>query len=81
MIRLSSIRIPRTFSRSCAVPYKRRTMTSNLAVERAKIVDQVKIDILSKTQNVDNAAKMKEISRTFICKLDISRLFREWMAS
>lgn len=32
----------------------------------ATIIDQVKLDVLSKTQPVDNAVKRKEVSRTFI---------------
>lgn len=34
----------------------------------AAIIDQVKLDVLSKTQATDNANKRKEISRTFICE-------------
>ncbi|KAJ7786076.1 pyridoxal phosphate-dependent transferase [Mycena metata] len=34
----------------------------------ASIANQVKLDILSKTHVDDNAAKRKEIARTFICK-------------
>lgn len=34
----------------------------------ASIIDQVKFDVLSKTQATDNANKKKEISRTFICE-------------
>jgi hypothetical protein len=33
----------------------------------ATIAQQIKLDILSKTHVEDNAAKRKEISRTFIC--------------
>lgn len=36
----------------------------------ASIIDQVKLDVLSKTQTTDNANKKKEISRTFICEPD-----------
>jgi fructose-1,6-bisphosphatase len=32
------------------------------------VAQQVKLDILSKTHALDNAAKRKEISRTFICE-------------
>jgi hypothetical protein len=48
---------------------ERRAMLSSLAAKRAKIADQVRIDIISKTHDADNAAKLKEISRTFICEL------------
>jgi hypothetical protein len=34
----------------------------------ASIIDQVKLDIFSKTQTTDNANKRKEVSRTFICE-------------
>ena len=34
----------------------------------ASIIDQVKLDVLSKTQATDNANKRKEVSRTFISK-------------
>jgi threonine aldolase len=34
----------------------------------ARIADQVKVDVLSKDHTFDNDAKLKEISRTFICK-------------
>lgn len=34
----------------------------------AAIIDQVKLDVLSKTQIADNAIKRKEVSRSFICE-------------
>ena len=34
----------------------------------ASIIDQVKLDVFSKTQTTDNAVKRKQISRTFICE-------------
>ena len=40
----------------------------------AAIIDQVKLDVLSKTQATDNANKRKEISRTFICEPELSTI-------
>jgi hypothetical protein len=37
----------------------------------ATIGNQVKLDLLSKTQTTDNAIQRKEISRTFICEPQI----------
>ncbi|KAJ8702902.1 hypothetical protein PTI98_001575 [Pleurotus ostreatus] len=42
------------------------TMASNIDAARAKIAEQVKIDILSKDPVKDNELKCKEIGRTFI---------------
>ncbi|KDQ30561.1 hypothetical protein PLEOSDRAFT_49322 [Pleurotus ostreatus PC15] len=42
-------------------------MASNIDAARAKIAEQVKIDILSKDPVKDNELKCKEIGRTFIC--------------
>lgn len=44
---------------------RRFTMAASLAA----VIDQVKFDLISKTQAADNAAKRKEIARTFICRL------------
>ena len=35
---------------------------------QAKIADQIKIDVLTTSQDIDNAAHMKNVSRSFICK-------------
>lgn len=43
-----------------------RTWMSTATI--ASIIDQVKLDVFSKTQTTDNANKRKEISRTFICE-------------
>ena len=44
---------------------RRFTMAANLSA----VIDQVKFDLVSKTHAADNAAKRKEIARTFICRL------------
>lgn len=36
----------------------------------ASILDEVKIDLISENYAVENAAKRKEISRTFVCMLN-----------
>lgn len=35
---------------------------------QASIAAQVKIDIMTATQDVDNAAMMRKVSRSFICE-------------
>ena len=35
----------------------------------SSIAEQVKLDLLSKTHALDNAAKRKEIARNFVCEL------------
>lgn len=42
-------------------------MATDISPAMQQIIDQVKVDILSKTQALDNASKKKEIARTFIC--------------
>ena len=37
----------------------------------ASIIDEVKLDVFSKTQTTDNANKRKEVSRTFICEPEL----------
>jgi hypothetical protein len=45
----------------------RRTMATSDSF--SAIADSLKFDIVSQTHALENAAKRKEISRTFICKL------------
>lgn len=45
-------------------------MSFDLNAARERVANQVKLDIISKTQALENAAKFKEISRTFICESD-----------
>lgn len=52
----------------------RSIMTSSIDAARAKIAEEVSIDILSKTQDAENAVHIKAISRTFICELDVRRI-------
>jgi hypothetical protein len=40
-----------------------------MAASLSAVIDQVKFDLISKTQAAENAAKRKEIARTFICRL------------
>ncbi|KAF5356333.1 hypothetical protein D9756_004250 [Leucocoprinus leucothites] len=47
-------------------PYLRRTMSTEVSPALQQIIDEVKVDILSKTHGTDNASKRKEITRTFI---------------
>lgn len=43
-------------------------MSSVTNLELAQLFDEVKCDILTRNQEVDNALKLEEISRTFLCK-------------
>lgn len=45
-----------------------RKMSSSLDVTREKVIQSVKIDLLSKTQAAENEFKRKEIARSFICE-------------
>lgn len=63
------------YLRRTAIYHTRTMSTATIAA----IIDQVKIDILSKTQTVDNALKRKEISRTFICESESGRLVRHFL--
>jgi hypothetical protein len=49
-------------------------MSSSVSPALQKVIDEVKVDILSKTYVNDNAIKRKEISRTFICAYRCSSL-------
>jgi len=40
-----------------------------MAASLSAVIDQVKFDLISKTQAADNAVKRKEIARTFISRL------------
>lgn len=42
--------------------------TIDLDAARAKIAEQVKVDLLTKTQEADNVAYAKTISRAFVCE-------------
>jgi threonine aldolase len=43
-------------------------MSTEVSPALQQIIDEVKVDILSKTHGTDNATKRKEIARTFICR-------------
>ncbi|KAJ3574524.1 hypothetical protein NP233_g1715 [Leucocoprinus birnbaumii] len=47
-------------------PNARRNMTTEVSPALQQIIDDVKVDILTKTHGADNASKRKEITRTFI---------------
>lgn len=47
-----------------------RSISFDLNAARERVANQVKLDIISNTQALENAAKLKEISRTFICESD-----------
>lgn len=36
----------------------------------ASIIEQVKVDIITPTQQRDNARQLEEVSRSFICELE-----------
>lgn len=47
-----------------------------MSARLAEICDQVKVDVLSKNPAQDNAAKRKEIARSFICTSIVCELRR-----
>lgn len=65
------MRLALSLRRSFLVHTRTVTMVAaTLDAARAKIADQVKVDLLSKTHVDENARKVKEITRTFICEYE-----------
>lgn len=48
--------------------YKSQANSTTQASSLSRIADEIKIDILSATQDVDNEAEMKKVSRNFLCE-------------
>jgi hypothetical protein len=56
-------------SKSTATLCFQRSVEPMVMQALAQIVDQVKVDVLSKTMAADNAARRRHVSRSFICEL------------
>jgi hypothetical protein len=58
----------------------RRANSNTSLKDVAPILEEIKLDLISENHVEENAAKRKEISRTFICESDKVSLQNEWRA-